>query len=229
MNDLALSIIIPVFNKFNFTKSCLADLSKLSNEHQIIVFDNGSTDETQKELTNWNLYPNFKYIRSEINGGFAFAINRAYEQTDAPNVLMLNNDIRVKNNFSDWTKRLIECCGDSLVGPTMGELNNNFGFIKEANNQLNSKYSYLSGWCLAGSKKIFNKLKINDYVGPMSEEFFCYFEDADMSMRAKQIGIPLKVIDVPVVHFGKVSSKQLNTATLYQKAKIIFTNKWKNK
>ena len=45
-----LSIVIPVFNKFNFTKACLSDLSKLSSDHEIIIVDNGSTDETQAQL-----------------------------------------------------------------------------------------------------------------------------------------------------------------------------------
>lgn len=45
-----LSIVIPVFNKYAFTKACLTDLSKLPEDHQIIIVDNGSTDETRAEL-----------------------------------------------------------------------------------------------------------------------------------------------------------------------------------
>ena len=52
MNEKILSICIPVFNKFNFTKSCLKDLEKLPNDHEIIVVDNGSTDETQSNFSN---------------------------------------------------------------------------------------------------------------------------------------------------------------------------------
>jgi len=230
MSNLVLSIIIPVFNKFAFTKSCLNDLSKLPDNHEIIVFDNGSTDETKKELEQWSLHPNFKYIRSDINGGFAFAINRAYQQSRAPNVMMLNNDIRVKSNHTTWTQSVIEHCDKYLVGPTMGQLDKDFNFIKEANEEIKGYNTYLSGWCLASSKKIFDKLKFNDYVGPMSEEYFCYFEDTDMGFNARKLGIPLKVVGVPVVHFGKQSSKQLNTYELYKKARAIFVNKWsKNK
>src|SRR5579885_1358649 len=228
MTNSILSILIPVYNKWNYTKSCLNALAQLPNDHQIIVFDNGSSDETKEELQKWNLHPNFKYIRSETNGGFAFAINRAYEQSNAPNIMMLNNDIRIKSDYSTWTQKLIDKCENALVGPTMGELDKDFNFVRETNKQLINKYSYLSGWCLAGSKTIFNKLKINNYVGPLSEEFFCYFEYSDLGFRSHQQKIPLNIVEIPVVHFGKVSSKQLNTGQLYLNAQKIFRNKWKN-
>lgn len=59
-----------------------------------------------------------------------------------------------------------------------------------------------------------------------SEEFFCYFEDTDLSFRARELQIPFKVVDIPVVHFGRISSNQLNTQQLYTSAKQIFFNKW---
>ena len=58
-----ISICIPVFNKYNFTKSCLNDLFRLpENQVQIIVVDNASTDSTQIELQKITK-SNFKYIK----------------------------------------------------------------------------------------------------------------------------------------------------------------------
>lgn len=224
-----LSIIIPVFNKYAFTKSCLQDLFKLPiDTHEIIVFDNGSTDETHKELSIIT-QSNFKYVRSEVNGGFAFACNRGYAAALAPNVLFLNNDIRVKNNYENWTQPLIDNCVDTIVGPTMGQLDNHFNFIREAHAELTGTNIYMSGWCLAASKKTLDKLREKDYIGPFSEDFFCYFEDTNLSFLANRLHIPFKVVSIPVVHFGKISSKQLNTYDLYVKAKKIFTDKWSKK
>ncbi|CAM6003617.1 unnamed protein product [Sphagnum balticum] len=78
----------------------------------------------------------------------------------APNVLFLNNDIRVKSNHEDWTRDLISQCETSLVGPTMGELNPDFSFKQEADRFLPGKLSYMSGWCLASSKENWNKLRL---------------------------------------------------------------------
>jgi len=221
-----LSIIIPVFNKWNFTKSCLNDLSKLANDHEIIVIDNGSTDETKSNLLNSK---EINYIRIEANLGFGKANNIAYRQALAPNILFLNNDIRVKSQYSSWTQPLIDKCASGLVGPTMGVLDNSLNFIKESDCVLSGN-SYMSGWCLASSKENFNKLNVGkEHVEIFSEEFFCYFEDTDLSFRARQLGIPFYVVGVPVVHFGKVSSKQLNTHALYMKSRSTFVNKWGEK
>jgi GT2 family glycosyltransferase len=225
-----LSIVIPVYNKYNFTKSCLNDLFHLPTDHEIIVIDNCSTDETQSMLDN---NKEIVYHRNNENLGFAKACNIGYGISTAPNVLFLNNDIRVKSDKSTWTQPLIKMCPFALVGPTMGQLDNKLNFVKEANHFLPGK-SYLSGWCLASSKEIFFKLEIIrsngiDSAAPQifSEEFgLAYFEDTDMGFRARKLNIKSEIVDVPVVHFGKQTSSQLNVPILYKNARQIFIKKW---
>lgn len=229
-----LSIVVPVFNKFNFTKACLKDLSQLSSDHEIIVIDNGSSDETQSNLEG---SIELVYQRNKDNLGFAKACNIGYALATAPNVLFLNNDIRVKSNHTDWTIELIKWCPHALVGPTMGQLDDQLNFKQEANRLLPGK-SYMGGWCLASSKEIFNKLElprqspISDAPVPhipqiFSEEFgLAYFEDTDLGFRARQQKIEMKVVEIPVVHFGKQTSSQLNTHQLYTNARQIFVKKW---
>src|SRR5579864_7939881 len=118
---MILSIVIPVYNKFNFTQACLSDLSKLPEDHQIIVVDNGSTDETQQQLEKNS---RIIYLRQSANLGFAKACNLGYSVSTAPNVLFLNNDIRIKSNYQNWTDELVKWCPSALVGPTMGQLDN---------------------------------------------------------------------------------------------------------
>lgn len=221
-----ISIVIPVFNKWNFTKSCLEDLAKLPEDHEIIVIDNGSSDETQVELKH---RPGITYHCEPVNLGFAKACNLGYSLATASKVLFLNNDIRVKSNFENWTKELIQYSDHYLVGPTMGQLDDQLNFVQEANQLLPGK-SYMSGWCLAASKEIWSILTTHKYQGPFSEEFgLAYFEDTDLSFRARKLGIHMKVVDLPVVHFGKQTSRQLNTHQLYSQARQIFVRKWSSK
>lgn len=224
-----------MFNKLNFTKSSLKDLSHLPNDHEIIVVDNGSTDETQKSLEGST---EIKYIRMTSNQGFARGCNMGYTVSEGENVLFLNNDIRVKSDHSTWTQKLIEKCDNALVGPTMGQLDSSLNFVQEANKVLPGK-SYMSGWCLASSKEIWNKLEVprkgiisDDYhiTQIFSTEFgIAYFEDTDLSFRARELGIQFEVVDIPVVHFGKQTSRQLNTYQLYKNARNIFVEKWSKK
>ena len=155
MTDKILSICTPVYGKWNFTKSFLADMSKLPNTHEIIIVDNGSTDETQAQLEGSK---EIIYHRSTTNLGFAGGSNKAYSLATAPNVLFINNDIRVKSNHQDWTSELIKWCPHALVGPTMGQLDGQLNFVQEANRALPGK-SYMSGWCLASSKKDLGAVK----------------------------------------------------------------------
>jgi len=230
-----MSIVIPVFNKWNFSKSCLKDLVQLPDDHEIIIVDNGSTDETQKSLEGSK---EIKYIRMTSNQGFACGCNMGYTVSEGENVLFLNNDIRVKSDHATWTQKIIDKCDNALVGPTMGQLDSSLNFVQEANKVLPGK-SYMSGWCLASSKQVWDKLEVprkgiisDDYhiVQIFSTEYgLAYFEDTDLSFRARELGIQFEVVDIPVVHFGKQTSKQLNTYQLYKNARKIFVEKWGKK
>jgi GT2 family glycosyltransferase len=184
------------------------------------VIDNNSTDQTS-ELSKIT-QDNFKYIRNETNVFHSQACNQGYELSESDNVMFLNNDIKVKSNFTSWTQDIIDNC-DKVVGPTMGLLDKDFNFIKESNQQLTGN-SYLSGWCIASNKSNWEKVKNNQI---WDEQFPLYFNDGDLSFRFKQLGIPLEVVNIPVVHFGKVSSKQLNIHKLYTEARKVFIKKWK--
>lgn len=232
--EYKLSIIILCFNKYNFTKSCLNDLFKLPEDHQIIVVDNASSDETQTELSKIEK-PNFRYIRSATNLGFAGGCNLGASLTEAPAIMFLNNDIRVKSQYENWTDLILnELENDILVGPTGGFVDpkNNFQFMYETNDP-NKPINYMSGWCLTMNRATMERLKIerkseddSKYNQYWNEEYFCYFEDADISQRARKLKMKFKLVSIPVVHFGKVSSSQLNVSSLYLKAKQVFVSKW---
>jgi GT2 family glycosyltransferase len=221
-----LSIVIPVWNNWDFTKNCLKDLSHLKDV-EIIVVDNGSTDETNKELQNFNV----EVITIKKNLGFAKACNNGFVIAEGDYVMFLNNDIKVIKNKSNWINPIIEAAQDGgLVGPTVGILKSDFSFVKESNKIPKGGYSYMSGWNVTAKREVWDSLIIEGENGPFSTEFgIAYFEDTDLGFRAREQDIPFKIVNVPVKHFGKMTSKKLNTAKLYTKAKIIFDNKWKER
>ena len=101
---------------------------------EIIVVDNGSSDDTCKidNPVDLELHKNFVYIRNEENLGFAKACNIGFAKSSGEHVCFLNNDIRVKDKYETWTQTLIDAAKDgALVGPTGGLLDNNLNFITE--------------------------------------------------------------------------------------------------
>jgi GT2 family glycosyltransferase len=217
---MKLSIIIPCFNNYNFTSAALKDLSKLPDDHEIIIFDNGSSDDTK------SLYQDsrIKYIRSETNIGFSRANNSAVAYSSGDNLLFLNNDIRVRSNYTDWTKSLIESAEQGFIcGPTGGLLTPTFEYIKETNYIIDSPQFYMCGWALLMNRSNYDKLN------GWSEDFFAYFEDVDLSWRARELNIPFKIQNVPLHHFGRITGKSIGLSDIYTKSKEIFTNKWKDR
>lgn len=234
MDKKNISIVIPIYNKWNFTKSCLKDLGQLPKDHEIILIDNASSDETSTEIdkflvenpTQCHIY----YVRNEENTFHSKACNQGFNLALGDYVIFLNNDIRVKSNHSNWTDPIKEACDltQGLVGPTMGQLDENLNFVREENKQLTGN-CYLGGWCIAGRTDVWNKLRVNA-EGPSqvwNEDFPFYFNDTDLSFRARQLGVPLTVISLPdVVHFGKVSAAQINIPKLYKEGRNVFLQKW---
>lgn len=220
-----LSIVICVYNKYNFTKSCLNDLFKLpSDTHEIIIVDNASSDITQQELLKLT-NSNFVYIRNEENLFHSKACNQGYNIAKGKNILFINNDIRVNSNHNNWTNEIIKYCDTGLVGPTMGQLDNKLNFVRETNMQLVDGNSYLSGWCVGSSKQNWEKLNIGNRE-IFNERYPFHFNDGDLSFRARKLGIPLKVVSLPITHFGKVSTSPTKISKLYNDGRKVFVGDW---
>ena len=74
------SIIIPVYNKLNYTKKCIESIFNASDDtsYEIIVVNNASTDGTEEYL---NSVSNLISINNKENLGFVEACNRSEEHT----------------------------------------------------------------------------------------------------------------------------------------------------
>ena len=162
-----LSIIIPCYKNESFTEKLLYDLIKLDgNKHEIFIFDNGAGEskDTCNIISQLGAFTkaNLSYYSSQENIGFSCACNKGQQLSKGSNILFLNNDVRVTKNYDAWTKDIIkECQAGNLVAAQSGLLDEKFNFVKEENKLMKSKYAYLSGWCLGGSRETLNKLKID--------------------------------------------------------------------
>jgi O-antigen biosynthesis protein len=85
------SIVIPVYNQFAHTLACLRALAahppRLACE--VIVVDDGSTDETAAALVQ---VQGLRYFRRPENGGFVAACNDGARQASGDYLVFLNND-----------------------------------------------------------------------------------------------------------------------------------------
>lgn len=95
-----LSIVIPVFNRLDLTRGCIASLRANPPEtpHEIVVVDNGSTDGTREWLAAQN---DLLVVTNQQNRGFAVASNQGVAATSGDTIVFCNNDIEVDAGFAD--------------------------------------------------------------------------------------------------------------------------------
>ncbi len=94
-------LIIPVFNRWRYTRACLDSLRAQTNQDfRVIVVDDGSTDETAAELA--RDYPEVAVVTGTGSLFWTAGVNRGIERAlalGADRVLTLNNDVLTAPDF----------------------------------------------------------------------------------------------------------------------------------
>ena len=86
-----IDVIIPNYNGVDLLPACLDSLRRQTRQDfQVTVVDDGSTDDSLRLLA--EQYPEVRTIDLGRNQGLVAAVNRALRETDAPLVVLLNND-----------------------------------------------------------------------------------------------------------------------------------------
>ena len=105
------TIIIPAYNEEEGITNVITQLKVLSENHEILVVDDGSTDNTYKLASESGV----KVIRHPYNKGYGAALKTGIRNAEADVVLFIDADGQHK--LSDIEK-LIQCIGeyDMVVG-----------------------------------------------------------------------------------------------------------------
>src|SRR5213592_1572497 len=223
------SVIIPVFNQFQFTHACLASLQTVEerSRFEVIVVDDCSTDETAELLPRME---GVIYLRNERNSGFIASCNRGAEQARGKYLFFLNNDTIVKpcwlsalrDTFAEEPRAGI--VGSKLVYPD-GRLQEAGGIIwRDASGWNYGKfddpekpeYNYLRevDYCSAAALMIPKALFQS--VGGFDRRYApAYYEDADLSFKVRRARY--KVLYQPlseVIHYeGATGGTDLSKGT----------------
>lgn len=215
------SIIIPVYNQFDYTYNCLNAIKKQSFNvtYEIIIADDCSTDLTS-QIT--DVIHGVQVIHNSQNMRFLKNCNNAAEQAKGEYIVFLNNDTQVQKN---WLKPLVDILdNDSQIGMTGSKLVYENGWLQEAGGIF---WSDASAWNYGNKKNPddpeFNYVKEADYIsgaaimirkslwdeiGGFDEHFApAYYEDSDLAFEVRKHGY--KVVYQPlsvVIHFEGISN-----------------------
>lgn len=117
-NECHVSIIIPVYNKVEFTSKCLASVIENTPayfDYEILVVNNGSTDSTISVVESFiQRVSNIRLINLDTNLGFAKANNIAVQKAKGKYLILLNNDTEAQPG---WLEHLVQT---AIQDPSIG-------------------------------------------------------------------------------------------------------------
>jgi GT2 family glycosyltransferase/spore maturation protein CgeB len=176
------SIIILTHNRLDVTTECVESILKNTSDFELIIVDNGSTDNTVSWIkTN---APFAKIIQNEKNLGVIVARNQGIRSANTEYLVLMDNDVVVSKG---WIEEMFEASQEAdIVGLEGWQLDYNHApCLKCASSS--DRMDYLGGACNLFKRKVF------ETAGMLDEGFGkAYFEDVDISIRAKAHGFKLK-------------------------------------
>lgn len=105
MQQISVTIIILNYNTKDLTESCIDYILKNTKliSYEIIVIDNGSTDESKKMLIKLRNKNKIILINNEENLGFAKGNNQGISKARGKYILLLNSDTIIDSNVINKT------------------------------------------------------------------------------------------------------------------------------
>lgn len=232
-----ISVVIPVYKN----KELLIKLFKNNWQYiknlEILIIDDASGENIKDFFE--REYSSVRVIVNKKNLGFASNVNKAFKYVNGDYVLLLNSDVKLLDD--SFLKAYKEMENDTKIfaesfaqiektGEIVGK---NIVFFKKGffhhSKASDLKYGE-NGWAEGGAVLI-RKKHFNDLSGFLDIYSPFYWEDVDLSFRAKKIG--LKVIfnpNIKVEHchestIGKYFDKDFINTIAFRN-QFIFT--WKN-
>jgi len=205
----SVSIIVPVFNQWPITKSCLQALrSTMPREAaiEVIVADDASTDDTSHGLASLAATePWLRVLRNDMNLGFVGSCNRAAALATGDILVFLNNDTVPQRGWLEALLRTFElfphvgAVGGKLLFPD-GRLQEAGGIIfsdasachfgRDESNAMGLLFNYVrpvdyvSGALMATPRDLFTALGGFDLDYAPG-----YYEDTDYCFRLRERGM----------------------------------------
>ncbi|UZR93205.1 glycosyltransferase family 2 protein [Chondrinema litorale] len=221
-------IVIPVFNRKQFTKDCLDSLRKQTDKRfKIVVVDDGSTDGTSEMLK--EEYPEVHVLYGDGNLFWTAATNMGIRyalENNADYVLTLNNDVIAVEDYIEKMYYWAEKEPNSLLGsmaldtktnkPTYGGeiihwMSHSYTFLLDVlpeNEQTTGihEVSHFPGRGLLIPKAVFDK------IGLYAEKALPhYMADHDFTHKAKRHGFKIFCnYDAKIFTYPEASGDQQN-------------------
>jgi GT2 family glycosyltransferase len=201
------AVVILNYNGAKLLKQFLPSVIQHTQVAEIIVADNGSTDESLSIIR--QDFPSIKIIEFDKNYGFCGGYNRALKQIDSDYYVLLNSDVEVTSNWLEPMIKMLDSTVDiAAVQPKILSFNEpqNFeyagaagGFIDKlgypfcrgrifntvekdlGQYNTNIEIFWATGACLMIRSDIYHQFN------GLDEDFFAHMEEIDLCWKIHRI------------------------------------------
>jgi GT2 family glycosyltransferase len=215
-----IAIVILNFNGRHLLDACLSSLNRLTTPAEVIIADNGSTDDSLAYVREH--HASIRLLNLKKNWGFAEGYNRAIAQLEHPWLVLLNNDATLA---PDWLEQLLSVArekpqvailgGKLLFKPKTGEM----PLVQSAGASFtDAGTAFEIGWgqpdrgqyeqahytgSIPGAALLI-KRDVFCELGGFDAKYFAYLEDVDLCWRAWLAGYETYYVPGAIAwhHFG---------------------------
>lgn len=193
------SVVIPTWNQSQLVRSALANLkNQVLRPHQVLVVDNGSTDETVAVARSSGA----ALVCLEQNRGFAAAVNAGVAAASGDWLLILNNDVELDPGWLFYALRAAnEEKADFVTGKLLQArapelIDGTWDLLSLSGNAWRCGWNAPDGELWNQRRSIhfasFTALLIRravfDKVGGLDTRYESYYEDVDFGLRSAAAG-----------------------------------------
>ncbi len=249
MNDYRISGSIVVYNKPDDASKTVESVLKHTGENfDLYVIDNASPEKINEKLKG-KFAAN--YIDLEENVGFGKGHNKVLDRIDSKYHFIINPDILINENTISNMCRFMDSHPDvSIACPKVLHPDGTIQYIakrkpslmalvarriklpflrkvedrylaKEMDQDTEFEVDFCTGCFFVIRTDVFRE------IGGFDEDYFLYFEDADITMKAKQKGMAYYTPAADVVHFWHRETASSGSRFMTQlKSMFIYFGKW---
>jgi len=178
MHKDGISIIIPCYNSANTIEECLKNVIKQDfDKFEIICVDDASTDNTKDKIKGFH---SVIIISNKSNKGAAYSRNKGLNHSIFSNVLFLDSDVILTDNFLKKLYDDIKTSGSEIIFPCITHKNYTSTISPNTSHiwRKRVKNYPLCSACFYINKNCTDKL--DEFFDPI---YKIYYEDTDLFLR----------------------------------------------
>ncbi len=229
MRDLCISVIIPVFNVFDYLKRCIVSVAEQTyNKIEIILVDDGSTDGCSQICDCWASRDRRIRTIHCPNGGLSFARNVGLDNSTGQLIMFVDSDDYIEKDACERLVSIMDEETDVVIGACRQNRGNKTLYQRHTNLTPGKEYD--------AKEYVVKSIKKNEWYAPVWLNLYkkaflldnglrfkngLLFEDLDLLPRVFLSNPKVRYVDYPFYNYMTREGSIISSGVTSNKQKMI--------